>query len=101
MKICFISILEWTLQASKTECSGSEISKGKLPSVDECASECKGISSMFAFGTNDYLKNRCDNNGCNCLCETSAAEEGTCDRVDHNGYRLYKYSKGHYHVRRR
>ena len=82
------------MQAEKEECDGSEISKGKLPSVDDCASQCKGVSSMFAFGTNDFLKNRCNKEGCNCLCETSATEEGTCERVDHNGYRLYKYSKG-------
>ena len=56
---------------------------------------------MFAFGTNDFGTNRCNDDGCSCYCETSATEEGTCKRVDHNGYRLYKYgitnSKGDYH----
>ena len=47
---------------------------------------------MFAFGTNDFGKNRCNDDGCRCLCETSATDEGTCNNVDHNGYRLYKYS---------
>ena len=87
---------------AKKECSGSEISKGKLPSVDDCASQCEGVASMFAFGTNDYLTNRCNNDGCSCYCETSATEDGTCNSVNHNGYRLYKYgianSKGFFHV---
>ena len=77
--------------AEKTECSGSEIDKGQLTSVDDCASQCKGVASMFAFGTNDFGTNRCNDKGCSCYCETSATVEGTCERVDHNGYRLYKY----------
>ena len=88
------------MKAGEKECGGSEVSKGKLPSVDDCASQCKGVASMFAFGTNDYLTNRCNSNGCQCLCETSATEDGTCNSVNHKGYRLYKYrittSKGDY-----
>jgi hypothetical protein len=89
------------LVAGKTECGGSEVGKGKLPSVDDCASKCEGVASMFAFGTNDFGTDRCNDEGCSCYCETSATEEGTCEREDHNGYRLYKYgisnSKGDYH----
>ena len=83
---------------TKKECSGSEITIGTLPTVDDCASQCKGEASMFAFGTNDYGTYRCNDEGCQCLCETSATEKGTCTRADHDGYRLYKYSKGNYHV---
>ena len=85
----------------KKECSGKEIPKGEQPSIDKCASECEGVASMFAFGTNDFGNNRCSGNGCMCLCETSATKEGTCTSVNHKGYRLYKYgladSKGDYH----
>ena len=91
-------ILEWVLLKAKAECDGSEINKGKLPTVDDCASQCKEVASMFAFGTNDYGTDRCNDDGCQCLCETSAREEGQCTRVNHNGYRLYKYSKGKYRV---
>ena len=88
--------------SEKKECSGSEESMGRFLVVDECASSCKGISSMFAFGTNDFGTNRCYDDGCSCLCETSATEEGTCDSVNHNGYILYKYkmttSKGKYNL---
>ena len=82
----------------KKECGGSEVWKGHLPIVDDCASECKGIASMFAFGTNDFKNNRCEQKGCACYCETSATEKATCNTVDHNGYRLYKYSDGDNHL---
>ena len=74
------------------ECSGSETLSGLFHEIDDCASQCEGVSSMFAFGTNDFGVIRCYNDGCRCLCETSATPEGTCNIVGHNGYRLYKYS---------
>ena len=88
--------------SEKKECDGSETRKGKFPSVDDCASQCKEEATMFIFGTNDYGNNRCNDDGCECRCETSATEEGTCNSINHNGYRLYKYgitnSKGYFHV---
>ena len=87
----------------KKECSGSEFENGKFHVVEDCASQCKGVASMFAFGTNDFGESRCYNDGCRCLCETSATEEGTCTTVDMDGYRLYKYSSpnlGDYYVSR-
>ena len=75
----------------KEECGGSEKNKGRVESVDACAQACKGVSSMFALGTNDFGVNRCNSNGCKCLCETSAADDGTCNVVNHKGYRLYKF----------
>ena len=83
-------ILEWSLVGEKKECSGDEISKGKMVSIGECASACNGVASMFAFGTNDFGVPRCDSNGCQCLCETAAADDGTCNSVQHKGYRLYR-----------
>ena len=47
---------------------------------------------MFEFGTNDYGTTRCFNDGCKCYCQTSATDEGTCNRLNHDGYRLYQYS---------
>lgn len=77
--------------AEKTECDGSEAWKGRQYTVDQCASQCKGVSSLFIFGTNDYSDNRCFDNGCDCYCETSARSDGTCPRIAHNGFRLYKF----------
>ena len=81
----------WVLVAERKECSGSEVEKPRVPLVADCAANCHGIASMFIFGTNDFEKPRCNEEGCWCICETSAAIHGTCDQTDHNGYRLYKY----------
>ena len=102
LQLYYIFIIEWGLVAEKKECSGSEIHIAALHVVDECASRCKGVASMFVFGTNDYGEARCWDEGCSCYCETSATEEGTCSTVNHRGYRLYKYGittlKGSYHA---
>ena len=86
-----VGFLGWELVAEKKECSGSEISKGKQSSLEDCAEQCGGMASMFIFGTKDYGTIRCNDVGCGCLCETSATTDGLCDQVDHNGFRLYKY----------
>ena len=65
-----------------------------VPSIRYCAAACKALSSMFAFGTNDYGKTRCSGLKCACLCETSASSDGTCKEVGNTGYRLYKYISG-------
>ena len=69
---------------------------GMVPSISDCASACKGLSSMFAFGTNDYGNALCSNLKCQCLCETSASPGGKCTKVRHTGYHLYKYRTGDY-----
>ena len=81
------------LVKDKTECGGSEKKIGMVSSIGGCAAACKGLSSMFTFGTNDYGNARCTNSNskCQCLCETSASSDGTCEEVHHTGYRLYKY----------
>ena len=73
------------------ECSGSETRNKGVSTVDECSKICKGQSSMFAYGTNDYGNERCTSTGCTCYCETAASMDGTCSQRSHTGYRLYKY----------
>lgn len=46
---------------------------------------------MFAYGTNDFGGDRCQSEGCKCLCETAASTNGTCTEINHDGYRLFKY----------
>ena len=62
-----------------------------MDSVDKCAEACKGVAEIFIFGTNDFGNDRCYEDGCKCICETSAEDDGTCDVVQHDGYRLYKF----------
>ena len=82
------------------ECTGSEIVKPTTNDIEVCAQSCKGVASMFAFGTNDFGRPRCNvdkwQNGCACYCETAAMPDGTCSMASHNGLRLYKYEKGEF-----
>ena len=95
-----------TLVAEKKECNGSEIYKGKVPTVNECASLCNGIASMLIFGTKDFGRPITNNDGdyicntysgkfqCSCYCETESNENGTCATVDNDGFRLFELPKG-------
>ena len=84
------------LVANKKECNGSEIlfdifNQDAKKSISDCANECRDKASMFIFGTNEFGNDRCSENGCSCSCETSAAQDGTCNMVSHDGYQLYKF----------
>ena len=66
-------------------------------SIEQCAESCKGVSSMFIFGTNDFgwtwegWWHPCNDEGCSCYCEISAKDNGTCDMQANEGFRLYKF----------
>ena len=79
------------LVTEKKECMGLETWQGYQTSISECANKCKSKSTVFLFGTNDFGVERCNSDGCACMCETGANSDGSCDMVPHNGYRLYKF----------
>ena len=77
----------------KTECSLAEVQKGLLPSIQDCARACFGVSSMFIYGTNPrrcYVKD--GKTLCVCYCELSANTDANCTKVDHSGYDLYAFN---------
>ena len=79
----------------KTECDGEEIFIGAFDSVTECAYKCRGLSTLFAFGTKRYEAGHFtdfESGGFKCLCETSAKADGTCKRVPTQVYELYMYA---------
>ena len=86
----------FALVGEKIECTGSEEWGDPQPTAEACAIACeaKGVS-MFIYGTNDFAtkesENRCNEDGCSCYCEKSAASDGTCTTTDHLGYRLFKF----------
>ena len=51
---------------------------------------------MFAFGTDDLGGTGCHNvqnaDGCLCLCETDATDQGSCTTQNNTNYHLYRYS---------
>ena len=90
--------LAWSLYANRRQCQWQGIDKMKVKNswtVDECARQCKGVSSLFKLGTNDYAENdnqkQCFDDGCRCECEIFASATGTCELRGPNSFRLYKY----------
>ena len=76
----------------KEECDGAKYEDKRYRTLSDCASQCKGVSSMFAFGTAEFGDSQCLGDAtCRCLCETSATKEGTCTTINNDGYRLYKF----------
>ena len=72
-------------------CGGSYIYKGRLNSLEGCGLECKKISWMFIYGTNDFGGNACTNTECECYCSTTATLQESCPTTSNNYYRLYRY----------
>ena len=68
------------------------MSKETKKTLAECAKACRGISSMFIYGTNDFGTSRCNKwrEYCECYCETSS-KAGKCQMIFNAGYKLYKY----------
>ena len=89
-------IIDYTLDSIMMECGGEEQYGGYHNELKFCAEACRGISTMFVYGTNDYgySGDRCPAmyGGCKCLCETAATSDGDCNRSPHAGYRLYRFT---------
>ena len=91
--------LQYELVAEQQECGGAESWGGEQPTLQGCAHACEGISTMFVYGTNewvpDHLKEAlryCNAPGCRCFCEIVASPDGTCVHNHHFGYRLYRFT---------
>ena len=86
---CYI---DWTLVAEKKRCNGDLKQLGRVPTIEKCANGCRNISSVFAYGTNDYgypigcRKNR----GCICICQKYTIGGNCVSEKDARGYRLYR-----------
>ena len=78
----------------KARCEGPKKENEKKETIEECANMCRGVSSMFIYGTNDYGNRGCfidgAGTGCMCLCELSSVE-GKCNKVEDEKFRLYRY----------
>ena len=75
------------LVGNNAECSYEEVYFGYVPTKQECATLCAGVSSMFAYGN---PPDRCEQGQCKCLCEYSASSDGTCSQNDNINFNLYR-----------
>ena len=77
-------MVQYELVAEGQQCSGEKISKGRPAKVEECAAQCKNVSSMFMFGIGSWKVGKC-------WCEKTASADGTCYQTDISGYNLYRF----------
>ena len=82
----------WFLVAERKSCKGRFGGVVKTSTTGECARKCNGVSSMFIVGINDFGGYGCMNGQCDCYCAKSATIDGTCEMLNHNSYRLYKFN---------
>ena len=89
--------MDWILVHKKKACStGSGKHIGSVEII-QCARECRAISSMFIFGTNEFgysdeYGKRCTGKVCDCYCDTKTPSDGYCPSMEgHEGYNLYKF----------
>ena len=60
--------------------------------VDECAAKCKGVAPIFAFGTNDFGGNGCNEGLCKCHC-IDELNEDKCKTINYNDYWFLKFKE--------
>ena len=75
--------------ASLSEILKSKVYKGLQSSVESCGLACKGVASIFLYGTNDYVGGKSDS--ADCYCETDATDQGTCNTTKNGPFRMYRY----------
>ena len=92
--------MDWTLFQKQSECEGPELYKGFHYHLYQCAESCREISTIFAFGTDEFdykptdpKYKSCDVVGCKCFCQTAATSEGSCTEKSHLGYNLYAFKQ--------
>ena len=71
------------------QCVGTKTSNVMTETMEECAIKCIGESSMFRWGTES-----CIGSDCPCVCETSASDDGSCEREPRDGTNLYQFISG-------
>ena len=81
----------WIQVQKDRECETDDVRKDGLKTIEECATACKDISTMFVFDDECYSI-------CGCYCEIGASPNGTCPLKMARFYKLYKYVKGKYSI---
>ena len=78
--------------AEQKYCEGEQVHRADVSTIDGCAVQCDGLSSMFVVGTNDYgNSSQCVDGKCKCICQPDAANDGTCDQKSDTRFRLFKF----------
>ena len=75
--------------AENRSCTSEEVIGFDLvQTVEECASKCRGRTSIFIYGRDGFCSIE---KGCICYCEAGASDDGTCDMAYFPNYDLYSF----------
>ena len=66
--------------------TNSSDTKIRIMDIKDCAKKCRGVSSLFIFGTRPL---GCSVYGCKCHCEIDASSDGSCAYVPNKDKQLY------------
>ena len=100
--INFIFPSGWTLLGENVKCKDNDgLLLGYVPSLEECAIQCMGVSKWFIYAKSDNgndkcrkLQGCCTSDGCQCACRYGspiASGEGIeCQIKSDEGYDLYE-----------
>ena len=86
---------EWVLieelnKCNETALEGSNVVRTRK--IDECAAECKGRDPIFAFGTNDFGGNGCNEGLCKCIC-IDELDDDKCKTINYNDYWFLRFKE--------
>ena len=88
----------WTVEEIEKVCLDENDDKAtsfEAKSIKECARKCDGITKLFAYGTNDFGGQGCENGICKCHCVIIKDNlDESCKEIDENTYWFFKYKPG-------
>ena len=63
--------------------------------IHECARKCHGLTQMFAYGTNDFGQQGCQDGLCKCHCvRVAKPKDESCQLINQEKYRFFWYKSG-------
>ena len=88
----------WEVEETEKVCLDEHDDKTtsfETKSIKECAKKCDGITKLFAYGTNDFGGQGCENGICKCHCVVVKDDlDESCKEIDEKTYWFFKYKAG-------
>ena len=87
----------WTLPLDEPEdiCIDETHGQIEVTTINECAAKCSGITNLFAYGTNEFGGQGCEDGLCKCHCiRLKDTTDETCQQLSQKNYWLLSLKPG-------
>ena len=88
----------WKLTDDKEACVDAADNIGyfsETATIYECARKCHELAPMFAYGTNDFGQQGCQDGLCKCHCvHVAESDDENCQIIEQETYRFFWYKLG-------